>query len=432
MCYVPAKSNIKYTNVCRKFVENMATFKAIVRRHQERRDGSFPVSIRVIHGRRQACIPTGLYVRKKQINTKTFEIKDSFVIERTNLTIRKYEQRLLEFDTEELRAMPVDKLVQELIGRQKDYDYSAFCKKLIEQDGIKWGALKNALLIAEKIGYPHLMLRDIDASFLYKFKKYLEEYTMPATKRSGETQEKHYSAWSKNHFLQTLGQSYKMMRLEYRIKDADMDNPFVGLEYYKRDAPKKGSIDLVTLRKFFDYKPETQLQCMVQDMVKITFCLGGMNLGDLLLLTKDCYNEQTHRITYNRNKTKNARADRALTSIRVEPEIQDLVDKYRALSTDGRLFNFNDMKFEQCTSRNFGMSVDRICKKAGLPHINPYLFRHTVATIARNKCGFSRDDVGLLLNHRGVSTVDDEYIDDDWSMLDRINRAVLDYVFKEK
>ena len=407
----------------------MATFKAIVRRYQERRDGTYPVSIRVIHQRQQVCIPTGLYARKKQINTKTFEIKDSFIIERTNLTIQKYERRLLDFDTEELRAMPIKQLANELKRTQTDYDYTAYCQKLIAGNKVKWCALKNALLIAEKIGYPHLSLRDIDESFIYKFRKYIEDFTFPATKRKGEEKEKHYSAWSKNHFLQTMGQAYKMMRLEYNIKDLSIDNPFKDLKYYKRDPPKKGSIDLDTLRKFFDYKPETPLLCMVQDMIKMTFCLGGMNLGDLLLLTKDCYNSETNRITYRRNKTKNARADGALTSIRVEPEIQDLVDKYRRLSVDESLFNFNGMKFERCTSRNFGMSVDRMCKKAGLPHINPYLFRHTVASIARNKCGFSRDDVGLLLNHRGAFTVDDEYIDDDWSMLDKINRLVLDYVF---
>jgi integrase len=58
-----------------------------------------------------------------------------------------------------------------------------------------------------------------------------------------------------------------------------------------------------------------------------------------------------------------------------------------------------------------------------------YQFRHSVGTIGRNKCGFSKDDVGMLLNHRGQTTVDDAYIDYDWSINDKINRAILDYVF---
>ena len=57
---------------------------------------------------------------------------------------------------------------------------------------------------------------------------------------------------------------------------------------------------------------------------------------------------------------------------------------------------------------------------------------HTVATIARNKFRYSRDDVGMLLNHRGPMTVDDVYIDDDWSINDEINRKILDYVFHGK
>jgi integrase len=84
---------------------------------------------------------------------------------------------------------------------------------------------------------------------------------------------------------------------------------------------------------------------------------------------------------------------------------------------------------EKVSARNFGMTVDRMCKLNGLPHITPYQFRHSVGTIGRNKCGFSKDDVGMLLNHRGQTTVDDAYIDYDWSINDKINRAILDYVF---
>jgi integrase len=87
------------------------------------------------------------------------------------------------------------------------------------------------------------------------------------------------------------------------------------------------------------------------------------------------------------------------------------------------------MRFSRATARNFGMTINRMCKLKELPHINYYMFRHSVGTIARNKCGFSKDDVGLLLNHKGKTTVDDAYIDVDWSLIDKINRAVLDYVF---
>ena len=93
----------------------MPTFKATIRKQQLRKDGKYPVSIRVTHNRKSMYIPTGLYVGKKQVN-KLFEIKDQFVIERTNITIRKYEEKLLTIDTEDMRNMPVRSIAAILTG----------------------------------------------------------------------------------------------------------------------------------------------------------------------------------------------------------------------------------------------------------------------------------------------------------------------------
>ena len=68
-----------------------------------------------------------------------------------------------------------------------------------------------------------------------------------------------------------------------------------------------------------------------------------------------------------------------------------------------------------------------------IKHIAPglffYMVRHTWATFARNKCDVSKDDVAMSLNHidQALKTTD-TYIDPDWSIIDRANRKVLDYV----
>jgi integrase len=80
-------------------------------------------------------------------------------------------------------------------------------------------------------------------------------------------------------------------------------------------------------------------------------------------------------------------------------------------------------------SRKIGMNVASVCKQLKLPNMSPYWFRHTWATIARNKCGVSKDDIDMCLNHIGNNPMADVYIDYDWSIIDRANRKVLDYVF---
>jgi integrase len=422
-------NHVKYTNVCRKFVEKMATFKAVVRSHHQRRDGKYPVSIRLTHNRESVYLPTGLYVSKKQINTKYFELKDQFVIERTNETIRTYENSLLEIATDELLEMSAKELVLRISKKHSEIEFISFARELQKDKTFKSTALPTVFSILESMGYTTLMLRQIDSIFVTQFVRKMESIELPATKQKGETRTKKYSSGTKNKimiaFRSAFNRAIENVEEGRRYKYA---RAFDEVKLYKKEAHVVDSVPVPLIRKFFSITYDSPLQEMTKDMLMLSFCLGGMNLGDMLLMKKSNYRDG--RITYFRNKIKENRADGGLTSIKVEPEIQDLFDKYTALSNSEYLFNFNGMRWiEGVSSRNFGMTVDRMCKLKGLPHITPYQFRHSVGTIGRNKCGFSRDDVGMLLNHRGQTTIDDAYIDYDWSLNDKINRAILDYVF---
>lgn len=416
----------------------MPTFKATIRKQQLRRDGKYPVSIRVTHNRVSMYIPTGLYVSKKQVS-KHYEIKDQFVLERTNQTIRDYERVILTIGTEEMRNMPVRAIAAILMRSKKRVDYSAYCRDLIAQDGRKWQELRNALAVAEDIGYKNIMLDEVDDTFLYKYRKELDSREVPSSiytkgkdkgKPTKNATMKKLSATTKNKFLQVLSQVYKMIVMELGVaaKEMSLYNPFENMMYYKREAPKKGSIPVEDLRKIFSCEPSTKKRVLCRDLLKMSFCLGGMNIADLLLLTKENYDGSI--IKYQRNKTKGRRADGAWTAIRVQPEIEPLVEKYKA-KEGNMLFDFGIQWKMPETGRSMWTWTTWLCEEAKVQRYNPYLFRHTVATIARNKFGYSRDDVGMLLNHRGPMTVDDVYIDDDFSINDEMNRKILDYVFGE-
>lgn len=407
----------------------MATFKAVVRAHHQRRDGKYPVSIRLTHNRESVYLPTGIYVSKKQINSKYYELKDQFVIERMNETIRSYETSLLSISTNELLSKSARELANIISGKNNvGVDFISFARNLKSDKTFKNAALSTVLMLLEEMGYKTLMLRQIDSVFVTRFVRYLDSKELPATKSKGEKSTKKYSASTKNKIMLAFRSSFNRaiedLPRETRILYADA---FSSVKFYTGEAHSVDSVPVPLIRKFFSITYDTPLQEMTKDILKMSFCLGGMNLGDMLLMKKSNYKDG--RITYCRNKIKDSRADRGLTSIRVEPEIQDLFDKYTSLSKNEYLFNFDGMRWERSSSRNFGMTVDRMCTAKGLPHIAPYQFRHSVGTIGRNKCGFNKDDVGMLLNHRGKTTVDDAYIDYDWSINDKINRAILDYVF---
>lgn len=69
----------------------MATFQICIFEHQEREDGTFPVSIRVTWKRNSAYIKTEYRVVKKQL-TKSFELKDAFLLRELNNRIARCEE----------------------------------------------------------------------------------------------------------------------------------------------------------------------------------------------------------------------------------------------------------------------------------------------------------------------------------------------------
>lgn len=407
----------------------MASFKAIVRSHHQRRDGKYPVSIRLTHNRESVYLPTGLYVSKKQINSKCFELKDQFVIERMNKTIKSYEDSLLSIATDELLNMTAKQLAGIVSKKYNDIEFLSFVEELQHDKTFKSTCIPTLLrILREHMACPTLMLRQIDVAFVTRFSRTIESIELPASRKTGEKKTKKYSAETKNKFTlafrAAFNRALESIGQENRNRYVDA---FAGVKFYKVDMKKVESVPVADIRKFFSFTYETRKQEMHKDMLKMSFCMGGMNLGDLLLLKKSNYNDG--RITYYRNKIKDNRNDGGITSIKVEPEIQDLFDKYSSLSKDEYLFNFNGMRFNEGTSRNFGMMIGKMCEMSCSIHYSSYQFRHSVGTIGRNKCGLNKDDVGLLLNHRGQTTVDDAYIDYDWNIIDNANRAILDYVF---
>jgi hypothetical protein len=67
----------------------MASFKAEVYKHQVRKDGTYPIKIRVIHNREKKYINTNFIVTKDDL-TKSFKLKNYFFIDETDKIIKTY------------------------------------------------------------------------------------------------------------------------------------------------------------------------------------------------------------------------------------------------------------------------------------------------------------------------------------------------------
>lgn len=174
----------------------------------------------------------------------------------------------------------------------------------------------------------------------------------------------------------------------------------------------KRDLSLDELRALFALNVQPWQQRYL-DCFRLSFCLLGINIGDLLSLPSDCVHNG--RIEFNRRKT------HRFYSILVPPEAWEIINRYRGSSL--LLSWCEGMK----DYRYFMARMNR-CLRQLHPSLTSYYARHTWATLAF-RLGVSKDTISLALGHSFGSRVTSIYINTDLAAVDKANRLVLDAVF---
>ena len=105
----------------------MATFKAIVK--ARRKDGFYPVYIRVAHRRKLAYIPTDKFVRDNGVS-RSGEIEDPYVLQFCTRKIIEYVESLNKVDIEH---WSVSDVVNFLKSGEEDICFSDYARKHIDR-----------------------------------------------------------------------------------------------------------------------------------------------------------------------------------------------------------------------------------------------------------------------------------------------------------
>lgn len=105
----------------------MATFKAIVK--AKRKDGFYPVYIRVAHRRKLAYIPTDKFVRDSVLS-RSGEIEDPYVLQYCSRKIIDFVEALNKVDTE---CWSVNDIVAYLKSGEADISFSDYARQHIDR-----------------------------------------------------------------------------------------------------------------------------------------------------------------------------------------------------------------------------------------------------------------------------------------------------------
>lgn len=402
----------------------MATFKACVK--AKRKDGFYPVYIRVIHHKKVAYIPTDKMVNDKGLG-KSGEIEDPYVMQFCTNRIVEYMEILNRVDTEH---WTVKDITEYLKSGYNDICFSDYARKHIDRM-IDKGEQRNArnyelaLQHMERFaGTTKVMFSHLTSNFVNRWIESMEQ-----THRAKEM------------YPICMRQVFKAAQVEMNDYDNGIirikTNPWVKVKIPKADRTEKLAITPEACREFFSFPlPESKMKYPLmelgRDVAMMVLCLAGINTVDLFNLRKEDYHGGI--IHYQRAKTKKFRADGAYMEMRVPPILLPLFEKYANKdAADDHLFVFSQRHTTNdsfCANVNGG--IRQICRAMGMTKdedYSAYTFRHTWGTVAQNDCGASISEVAFAMNHSSGHKVTRGYIKIDFTPAWLLNEKVVDFIF---
>ena len=214
-----------------------------------------------------------------------------------------------------------------------------------------------------------------------------------------------------------------------------INEDIVNVEWYpfkkykiKKELTTPRVLNKLELQRYFnlaihDASPEYKYWCIG----KLLFMLRGINITDLLMLTKQNINNE--RLIYRRSKTGK------LYSIKLTAEIYQLLDSFSATTTLLGISELSELKssrrVENITQRRkvINHHLAKIGESLGFREkLTTYVFRYSYANLAKH-LGYSKDIIAEALGHEYGNAVTGIYLEQfDQEVVDKMNQDLIEAV----
>ena len=396
----------------------MATVKFYLDKRRQKKDGTYPIKLNVFHNK-QIMIATQLSASEKEWNGNEYSVRAQNYKPRNIVArgiINKAETVIFTLEQQEKLKSTTDKAL----------------KKLIED------------AISSKV--------ENQKTFLYYLDEFVSKKTNQGTKSIYTTTRNKIEEYDSHCTFESMDKSWlenfeawmaKTMKVNaYAIHLRNIRSVFnyaIDEEYttlypfrrfsIKKEETRKRSLTAEQLRLLRDY-PCEEYQIRYRDMFMLMFYLIGVNAADL-------FNAKHSALVNGRFEYKRAKTGK-LYSIKVEPEAQAIIEKYKGkdylLNIMDEYGNYKDFL------HRMGIGLKQIgeTERKGLggkksrnplfPDLSSYWARHTWATVAA-ELDAPKEVIAHALGHSWAnSTTTDIYIRFDMKKVDEANRKVIDFV----
>ncbi|WP_256009468.1 site-specific integrase [Desertivirga xinjiangensis] len=408
------------------------TIKAVVLGHHKKGDGTYNVKIRITHQRVSRYLNTNHYVTDKQLK-KDLSIKDNILLMNLDKIINGYRRKISEIE-DRLDYFDCKSLVEFLKTADEKIDIISFGRSYIDElkksgrtgSAANIGKVVNSL--EDYFGRDKISITEITAKMLENYERFLrsdrELIRKHQNKKEFKIQSKGLSDAGLHNHMRDLRLLFNVIRDRFNDEDLGIIKvahyPFKKYKIKPPAETRKRNLDIDAILKIRDHNTEDKDSrvTLARDLFVLSFYLCGINSVDLYYLNESDLNNG--RLEYNRSKTKGKRKDGAFISIKVIAEAEPILSKYL-----GKLSSRYSTASGLATALGFGMR--KLQEQLNISEVTFYWARHSFATIARNKCRKSKDDIALALNHvdEGRKTTD-IYIEKDWKIVDEVQEAVVE------
>ena len=411
----------------------MITFKAIVIPGNRRKDGTYPVVIRVTFKGKSRRLATTLVCRSGDL-TRTLRIKDATILNKADALIGRMRDAVKDISPFDLEERDVDWVVgrirDHLSGEDFHLDFFEWADKYVLTKAETTRSAYNSALNAftRYLGRRDIDINAISRPMLLEFMEMVDnEPRMHYDIKTGQTipssVPKKGKGASSRHIAK-LEHIYNAARDRYNDEDADRilipKQPFAKIQKVHPIPEGERNLGADLMQRIISWQTDNRVMRIALDAFILSFGTMGANLADLYFSKPF-----TGQWVYNRLKTRERRSDRALMRVTIQPELSAVIER---LKGEGgwwlnELHRFASSK-DFCTAR-VNRCLKRWCEENGVVPFTFYAARHTFASLARMQ-GVDKSTLADCLGHIGDYKTTDIYAEKAWDLIQEANRKVLD------
>lgn len=415
----------------------LVTFKPVA--VYKRKDGTWPVNIRVYFNGSSRRLPTSIVCYPEDI-TRTRKIKGADVLRRCEDLMRRMREVVSDISPFELERRDVDWVVdlirRKVAGQEFRLDFFRWGEEVAGRK--RAAATRDSYLVSLNtlerfLGRRELDVNDITRAMLLDFVDWVEVEPKVHRKRSGEICThgiaKRPGLAASRHIIR-LGHIFKEAKDRYNDEDAGVipipRSPFSHLPKIK-EPPSDGpdSLGWEVMQRVISARPEDARTLQALDIFVVSFALMGVNLADLYNATK--FSGDIWR--YNRQKTRSRRADGAEMRVVVPDVIRGRIERLGGPA--GGPAGAWWLPRLRALGRNVSAAACKVnywlrkwAEQEGIAPFTMGAARHTWATLAR-QAGVEKATVDEGLVHVGDFAVTDIYAERDWQRINDANALLL-------